>query len=649
MGLLLLAGALRVCGVGALSPWLDEVFQLERVAAPIGGLWRGSTTFPDHPPGSALLMRGLTALGAGEVGLRIASAVAAVAALVLLMIWAEARFGWRVAALVGLLGTVSPYHLRYSQELRPYPYLLLAAAATLVLADRVLSGRGGRWTISGFAAACAAGLWVHDTFFVVAAPVAAVAWARRRELAPRWRRRLAAGAGLALVLYVPLLPRLVRLAGTASAPTAQAWGWWFLSRRWAFLTVAGREGIPSGWGAAAFAFAVGLGMVVAGVRWRRGGLEVLAGLLAGIAGVESIFHFVFRRWTAGRYDMVGWPFLVILAALGLDALWRRARAAGAVAATALVAACLAGVVTYWTEGRPHWDRMAQAIRAVRRAGEPVLAESLFCERPLRRLLAGDGVEVIRLDGDLGRLWRVWPQDHSALLVRCGDPQSVSLRRVAARLPRIVAHPPYGWLYRLPPRSWAWRRPDGSIGVSGVSPAGAWPEPSLATLPVQVACPEGLCLGRWLAHPGWNPEEVPARLEFDGPETRRALVGSWGGDERTRDGTTFAWATSLEVGVAFQVGRARPLHLRLRLWPYAGTLPGQEVCGLVNGHALGWVPLAAGPHELGVPIPANALRPGTNLLVLQFARAVAPAELRPESRNRRPLAAALDWIEITARK
>ncbi len=361
--------------------------------------------------------------------------------------------------------------------------------------------------------------------------------------------------------------------------------------------------------------------------------------------MESVFHFVFRRWTAGRYDIVGWPFLVILVALGVDALWRRARAAGALAATALVTSSLVGVVAYWNEGRPRWDRMAEAVRAVRRAGEPVLAESLFCERPLSRLLAGDGVEVIRLDGDLGRLWRVWPRDRSALLVRCGDPQSAPLRRVAARLPRIVAHAPHGWLYRLPPRSWARRRSDGSIGVAGASPAGAWPEPSLSLLPVRVACPEAFCLGRWLARPRPSPVEVPARLEFDGPETRRALLGAWGGDERTRDGTTFAWATSLEVGVAFHIARPRPLHLALRLWPYAGTLPGQAVRGLVGGHELGWVRLGAGAHELGAPIPAGALRPGTNLLVLQFARAVAPAEVRPGSRDRRPLAAALDWIEI----
>ena len=48
------------------------------------------------------------------------------------------------------------------------------------------------------------------------------------------------------------------------------------------------------------------------------------------------------------------------------------------------------------------------------------------------------------------------------------------------------------------------------------------------------------------------------------------------------------------------------------------------------------------------LPESALRQGLNQLVLHFGHAIAPSDALPDSSDHRPLAAAVDWIEVGGR-
>ena len=211
--------------------------------------------------------------------------------------WTQDDFGPTVAVAAGWLAALSPYHLRYSQELRPYAYLLFFALLTLVLSERVLAKPSPLQVVScGIAAA--AGLYSHNLFILIVVPIVCATLALRRKGGPRWGElALGGSAALALLVYVPWLARAVEMAQRTNEPSAQTWWYGFFSRLWQFLTVAGREGEDLTWGGVLMLALVAVGLGVATRRWPDGGLAVVAGALVGTAGVETFFHLVIRRWS----------------------------------------------------------------------------------------------------------------------------------------------------------------------------------------------------------------------------------------------------------------------------------------------------------------------------------------------------------------
>lgn len=189
--------------------------------------------------------------------------VLGLATIVLLMKWVDLRFGRRASFITGALVAVSPYQIRYSQELRPYPYLLFFFLLSLVLIDHLLLGKGGRGLILAVAGALAGGLYCHEIFPVIFGVILATCWTWRDKANASSYRHLAAAVALALLAYLPLLPRLLGLLATGGESSARTWGWWLLSRRWEFLTCAGREGFPLSLGGVAFFVMCAIGIVYA--------------------------------------------------------------------------------------------------------------------------------------------------------------------------------------------------------------------------------------------------------------------------------------------------------------------------------------------------------------------------------------------------
>jgi len=651
LGVLLLALVLRVCNLGCFSLWLDEVFQVQRSHGSLAEAWF-PTSVDVHPPLSALVMTFGYRLGLSDTAQRLVPVGLGGLSILLLVAWARRRFGDVVALTVGSLAALSPFHLRYSQELRPYPYLLFFVVLSLVVVDRAVEhGRVG-WAVP-CGLVFAGGLYSHALFPLVAAPIVASALLLDRQARKKACITVPLAAGIGLALFLPWLPQLLRTAAAAGEPSAQSWTWRALARRWQFLTVGGWEGADLTWGGAVLLVLALLGVVRALRLRRRGGFEVIVGAAVGLVGVELLFQFAWQRWSVGRYSIIGWPFLVVLVALGVEwVVQYRIRVLGVATALALLGFHAGGLWEYATRGREQWERMVDVLREVHRPGEPVLTENLFCQYPIEYYLRGPGsnrdpgaarIMVLPLDRDLDRLLDLWPLDRSCLLVRGGTPHSPRIRRIASYSPMIAGYSQSQWLYRLPPRSTVSVTPDGTVAFQPLAPGEAWPDPSLVLLPPELRDPPATWFDRALRSGRGSPVDETALLQFDRESSARNLVSGWSGFESTSTATTFVWAVGFEAGVVFASSAVDSITIRARLWPFEAPGQVQQVRALVNGHEIGVARLASGPQTLEAPASASALRPGPNLLVFQFAYALAPATVDSSSDDQRPLACAFDWI------
>jgi arylsulfatase len=138
----------------------------------------------------------------------------------------------------------------------------------------------------------------------------------------------------------------------------------------------------------------------------------------------------------------------------------------------------------------------------------------------------------------------------------------------------------------------------------------------------------------------------SRIDIGTEDGRASLISGWGADEHGAT-ATFAWGLAGESRLAFFVGTPRPIMLRMRGWPlpYPRLLPPQTVHVVVNGAALGDLALQPDPAEYAVPVPAAALRPGRNDLLLRYGYARRPVDVDAASPDVRTLAVAWDWIAL----
>lgn len=442
--------------LGSFSMWLDEVLLMLRATR--GGpaaVWEACRANAEHPPLSALAMAAAHGLGFSETGQRWIPALLGVATVMLLAVWTGRHFGRAAGLATGWITALLPFSVRYSQELRPYAWLLFFAVLTLLAADRLLRHPGLSSALGVFGAAVG-GLYSHVLFPLLAVPLGVLlgeaAWARDSKRRRRGRRALGLGlaaAGAAVLVYLPwILPALGELSGRPPGGRVEPWTWERVAERWQFLTVGGVEGDGATWAAG---LALALAAVGAAAAWRKtAGRAALAGALAGTLGVEVVLLRL-GHWSNGRYDMLGWLFLPVLMGVGFGVLWRWRRRWGRGVAVAVLAALTvgeaAGLARYARVGRPHWDQVAAAVRQVRRPGEPVLVENEWTRICVGYYLQGPDFQHRRREESAAAivrgveaLRRLWPPDRAAVLVVGGMPWRRSLRRWSWTFPQVLRVP-----------------------------------------------------------------------------------------------------------------------------------------------------------------------------------------------------------------
>lgn len=478
-GLGALAMAARTFNLGTFSFWLDEILLLTGSRGGLAEVWAASRASAEHPPLAALATAALSAAGLPDDLQRLLPIGLGVATVLLLASWAARGFGRAAGLATGLVAALLPFHVRYSQELRPYVYLLFFAALTLWAAGR-LERRPTPGAAALVFAACLGGFYSHLFFALVLVPAAWKLAEAALARSPDGRRALglfALAAGTALLAFLPWI--LAVSETLASRPPAggarQHWGWGFLLGRWQFLTAGSVEGERLTW-----AGALALLLALAGAGWALrspAGRAAVAGAVLGIAVPEAALAAA-GHWSNGRYDAAGWLFLPVLIGLGIARLG--ALPHGRLPAMALLAALLvgeaSGLARYARNGRPDWNRVAETVRRLRRPGEPVFAENDWTRISLAYYLQGrdwedrtgeDGAPVA-VSGGPRLLRRLWLADRSALLVVSGFPKQLQLRRwarafpVAGRFPRCQAR-----VFRLTPEI---RRRLFDSGIRAAGPA-----------------------------------------------------------------------------------------------------------------------------------------------------------------------------------
>ena len=451
-GLLVAAAAVRLFRLDHFSYGLDEILQGFFIQGDSRFFWKSLKFDAIHPPLDYLVARFLELFGPADWARKlpaVAWGVGTIGAIGLLIArrTERAAAGWMAAILLAF----APFHVRYSQEFRPYSLGLFLLVLSLLLLDRYLEKprlfRLVALWFSCLATAYALYLAALVLGIVAAALLAEDAFSAdvgRRQAARRFLLGSPVFLALLFVAYLPWLPVALEAARRPpmAEPAATSWGRW--SRILSFFAFAPDDGQPLGRKGPLDLVLVAIGGLIALRRPRLRFLVVWS--IGGILAIEILGRLHPHYDTSKHFLPAGLAF-PLLAALPLAALAARPR--GRPVAALLLAAVLfldlRSLAVYFREGRADWRPLAEFLRRESPASERVFTENQYSQLCVAFYLVGPtwlsdggkhGREVLNLDGEVVRLTWSWRPGERAWLVLAGEPRNAELRRWAAMFPSL---------------------------------------------------------------------------------------------------------------------------------------------------------------------------------------------------------------------
>ena len=347
--------------------------------------------------------------GSSPFAVRVLSVFFGILAVALLYRFASELYGKRVAVIAGVLAAVAPPLVYYSQEAKGYPLVLLGTVCSawlwLRLHRHLGFGRGaGQWVWFGVATLLAVGAHYFALLFLLAQNLWTVVWWRDntalRSSIDRWQH-LAKWLGVQILALVPLLvyawwsvaelmgssgraffgvnvPVLPRFADVArwGATTTAEWSH-PAAHILKFLRAFGRE-IAAG-PAATTGVAAGAGLVLAVlivVGWpdcaARRFPRLNWVLWLGAPLLLSAYFSLRFSYFFPRFLIFILPCVLLLAAVGMERLWRRSRAAALPLGLLLFGSWAAVLASHYGEpGDPaeDWRGLAQRFAQLQRRGD----------------------------------------------------------------------------------------------------------------------------------------------------------------------------------------------------------------------------------------------------------------------------------------
>jgi hypothetical protein len=440
----------RLAWLDRSSYWLDEILETFTLRESWSGLWRSLRWQALQAPLDYVLRKLFETLDPADWVRRLPSIVWGAGCVLAFGSLVRRRGGEAAGLSASLLLALAPYHVRYSQEVRPYALGLFLLCCALLSLEAYLGG-GRRRNLLLFYLCCLATLY---TLYLAGAVLALAAAAllledafdgepTRRSRARRFLARSPLFLGALVVGYLPWLPTFWKALQQPAMSTAPVWSIRRIGRFVSYFGFAPRDAHPLGYADLFFAVLLVGGVIVAVLRprlrflivWGIGGSALLEVLEHRHPAYDSIFHWLPAG--LGLTALAG----VALGWILKSRMWIGLRLAVAVLCLFFA---LHSLSLYFRQGRPDWRPMARFL-----ARTPV-AERIFVENPWTQLCLGYYVvgpdwlccrrprdrEIVNLDGDLVRLMTAWDQTRSAWLVLAAGPQSEVLRSWARRLPSI---------------------------------------------------------------------------------------------------------------------------------------------------------------------------------------------------------------------
>jgi mannosyltransferase len=220
-----LGAFLRLYRLTSQSLWNDELSSYVRSHFDtVGTVIDDGARYDGHPPGYLILLFGVQKLfGHSEMALRLPSTVAGILSLWLIFLLGRKLYSWREGVLAAGLMAVSWAPVYYSQEARPYAFLILLSLLTTYLWLPFLTLPGGRakvsaWQTVAYILAALAAAYCHyfGLLLVMLQGGAALVFAlhRRRRIA-----RVLVAYALILIGYLPWLAFVrTQIGGQFAAP-----------------------------------------------------------------------------------------------------------------------------------------------------------------------------------------------------------------------------------------------------------------------------------------------------------------------------------------------------------------------------------------------------------------------------------------------
>jgi uncharacterized membrane protein len=129
LGIVLIGILLRVVFIGQQSFWHDEVVQVRTASFPAAAIIQNQYSYEVLPPVSFLTLHYWMSLGGqSETWVRLLFALIGILTLPVVFLIGRDLFDRKVGLLAALLLAVNPYHIWYSQEARPYIFMICFCA-----------------------------------------------------------------------------------------------------------------------------------------------------------------------------------------------------------------------------------------------------------------------------------------------------------------------------------------------------------------------------------------------------------------------------------------------------------------------------------------------------------------------------------------
>lgn len=444
------SAAIRLHALDRFSYGLDEILQTYWMNGTWRFFWDSIRFDAGHPPLDYLLAKGWEEIHPADWVRKIpvvTYGIATVAVYGRLI----ARRGGRAAGLfAATLLAVAPFHVRYSQELRPYSLALLLLCGALLCLDRYLERPSRTRLAVAFVLSLATVYTAYIPQVVLCLSGFALLFDDAFGADPVRRRTARRALVLSPVFlvglwvaYLPWWPVQVEAASRHLAiPTAAPLTWARVGRILAFFSLAADGSYPLRIGDAFLLLLVLAGSIIA---LRKPGLRFLVVWAFGGLAVIEILWRLHPHWDVVRIYLPAGIALSSLAALPLAGL---SRGRGSAISAALLAAVLIldirGLGIYFREGRADWRPLARFLKA-RPVRERVFTENQYSQLCVAFYVVGpswafdlgrSGRQIPNLDGEVIRLTYSWPPSEIAWLVEAGEPPHPGLRAWARQFPSV---------------------------------------------------------------------------------------------------------------------------------------------------------------------------------------------------------------------